>query len=98
MSSAAAPAETAGTRAAVLIDMLADERTVVREIAESRIAALGTSAAPELAAALETMDDRDAQARLEGAFRRVALPFLQAWRLSVTEAAPAGPPPRDAPA
>jgi len=98
LSSAAAPAETAGTRAAVLIDMLADERTVVREIAESRIAALGTSAAPELAAALETMDDRDAQARLEGAFRRVALPFLQAWRLSVTEAAPAGPPPRDAPA
>ncbi|HAK95583.1 MAG TPA: hypothetical protein DCM87_11395 [Planctomycetes bacterium] len=102
MSSAAAagaaPADDAGARAAGLIGMLADERAVIREIAESRIAALGTSAAPGLASALETLDDRDAQVRLEGAFRRVALPFLQAWRLSVSDAAGPGPPAPDAPA
>ncbi len=92
----AAPADDADARAADLVALLADERAVVREIAESRIAALETSAAPALAAALQGLDDRDAQVRLEWAFRRVTLPFLQAWRLSVSEAAKPGPRPEGA--
>ncbi len=72
-----------------LLADLQGEDLVSREIAESRITALGTSRASDLAAALTTVEDRDARVRLERSFRRVVLPLMQAWRAAVTPV-PAG--------
>jgi tetratricopeptide (TPR) repeat protein len=87
---ALAAADDARARTAELLAGLADARVVVREVAESRLSALGTSAVPMLGEALVGLPDRDAQVRLEWALRRVTLPLVQAWRVTAAagDAAP----------
>ncbi len=94
---AASAVDDTGARVAELLGGLVDARVVVREIAESRVSALGTGVAPRLSDALLKLVDRDAQVRLEWALRRVTLPLVQAWRVNASAAGAPGVALREAP-
>ena len=67
-----------------LLTSLKSGDPLTREIAQRKIGALGTNLAPRIARELLRTEDRETQARLERAFRKLVLPLVQAWRSAVT--------------
>ena len=66
-----------------LLEKLRSADQLTQELIETKIAALGTTQAPALAAAVLAAEDRVVQVRLERSLRRVVVPLVQAWRAAV---------------